>query len=186
MRFRELGLQYSRVRYSLMLVVLRTLRSLKTLANYLQPKISLKKSLKLKVKYLGGLGIEAFSRGGVGSVEVEAMNLSEEHEAPKQSDYISLYDSIVDRKPVKQGADVGLSGEEYIVSLGEDKVFALAPAAYYIWNLCDGLRSVGDILEKVKSDLKESGEEGLEEVELKQILAMVLSELNSVGLISWT
>ncbi|MEM2006624.1 MAG: PqqD family protein [Sulfolobales archaeon] len=114
------------------------------------------------------------------------MNLSEEHEAPKQSDYISLYDSIVDRKPVKHGTDVGLSGEEYIVSLGEDKVFALAPAAYYIWNLCDGLRSVGDILEKVKSDLKESGEEGLEEVELKQILAMVLSELNSVGLISWT
>lgn len=96
-----------------------------------------------------------------------------------------MYDSIADRKPVKQGTDVGLSGEEYIVSLGEDRVFALAPAAYYIWNLCDGLRSVGDILEKVKSDLRESGEESLEEAELKQILAMVLSELNSVGLVSW-
>lgn len=112
--------------------------------------------------------------------------MSEEPRTPAQPDYVSLYNSIVHRKPIKQGTDVGLSGEEYIVSLGEDKVFALAPAAYYIWSLCDGERSVRDILEKVKLDLEESGEERLEEAELKQILAMVLSELNSVGLINWT
>lgn len=112
--------------------------------------------------------------------------MSEETGVQERPDYVSLYDNMADRKPVKHGTDVGLSGEEYIVSLGEDKVYALAPAAYYIWSLCDGVRSVGDILEKVKIDLKESGEEGLEELELKQILAMVLSELDNVGLISWT
>lgn len=113
-------------------------------------------------------------------------SLSEEKGSLGQPDYMSVYNSIVGKKPTKQGTEVGLSGEEYIVSLGEDRVYALAPAAYYIWSLCDGTRSVGDILERVKADLKESGEEGLEESELKQILAMVLSELNSVGLISWS
>ncbi len=103
-----------------------------------------------------------------------------------EPDYVSLYNEMADRKPVKQGVDMGASGEEYIVSLGEDRVFALAPAAYYIWNLCDGVRSVKDILEKVRSDLRESGEEELEEVELKQILAMILAELGNVGLIGWT
>ncbi len=106
--------------------------------------------------------------------------------ASGEPDYSSVYNEIADRKPLKQGTDVGLSGEEYIVSLGEDKVFALAPAAYYVWSLCDGVRSVRDILDKVRSDLKESGEEELEEGELKQILAMILAELDNAGLIGWT
>ena len=112
--------------------------------------------------------------------------MSEEREPTGQRDYVSLYNDIADKRPTKRGTEMGLSGEEYIVSLGEDRVYALAPAAYYIWSLCDGVRSVGDILEKVKADLRESGEEGLEESELKQILAMVLSELSSVGLVSWS
>lgn len=103
----------------------------------------------------------------------------------QEQDYVALYNEIADKKPIRQGVDVGLSGEEYIVSLGEDKVFALAPAAYYVWSLCDGVRSVRDIMEKVRSDLKESGEEELEETELKQILAMILTELGNVGLIGW-
>lgn len=112
--------------------------------------------------------------------------MSEENNTAEHVDYVAIYNSIVAKKPVRQGTELGLSGEEYIVSLGEEKVFALAPAAYYIWSLCDGARSVNDIFEKVKADLKESGEEGLEDLELKRILAMVLTELDSVGLISWT
>ncbi len=111
--------------------------------------------------------------------------LSEGNDTSGQADYVAVYDSIAAKRPLRQGTEVGLSGEEYIVSLGEEKVFALAPAAYYIWSLCDGVRSVNDILEKVKADLKESGEEGLEDLELKRILAMVLTELDNVGLISW-
>lgn len=111
--------------------------------------------------------------------------MSEGQDTAEHMDYVAVYDSIVTKKPVRQGTEIGLSGEEYIVSLGEEKVFALAPAAYYIWSLCDGVRSVGDILEKVRADLKESGEEGLEELELKRVLAMVFTELSNVGLISW-
>ncbi|MCX8184210.1 MAG: PqqD family protein [Sulfolobales archaeon] len=112
--------------------------------------------------------------------------MSKEPEISQQQDSTLAFNDIAQKKPLKQGTEMGVSGEEYIVSLGEDRVYALAPAAYYVWSLCDGARSVEDILKKVESDLKESGEEGLGEPELKQILVLVLSELGSVGLIAWT
>ncbi|MCX8208789.1 MAG: PqqD family protein [Sulfolobales archaeon] len=112
--------------------------------------------------------------------------MSKEPGASDRRNSTLTFDDIAQKKPLRHGAEMGVSGEEYIVSLGEDRVFALAPAAYYIWSLCDGVRSVEDILEKVESDLKEGGEEGLSEFELKHILVLVLSELGSVGLITWT
>ncbi len=59
-----------------------------------------------------------------------------------------------DMKPLKQGEHVGMEGENYIVALSEDEAFALNPAAYYIWTLCDGTRTVGDIINKTADDLK--------------------------------
>jgi hypothetical protein len=106
-------------------------------------------------------------------------------ESLPRPDYLAVYASLAERKPLKQGSELGISGDEYLVSLDESRVFALAPAAYYIWNLCDGIRSVNDILKKVEEDLQESGEQLLEESELKQIIAMVLTELDNVGLITW-
>lgn len=112
--------------------------------------------------------------------------MSKEPETSDRGSTTLAFDDVAQKKPLRQGTEMGVSGEEHIVSLGEDRVFALAPAAYYVWSLCDGVRSVKDILEKVESDLKESGEESLSELELKHILVLVLSELGSVGLITWT
>jgi hypothetical protein len=106
-------------------------------------------------------------------------------ESSPRPDYLAVYSSLAEKRPLKQGSELGISGDEYLVSLDESRVFALAPAAYYIWNLCDGVRSVNDILKKIEDDLRESGEQPLEESELKQIIAMVLTELNNVGLITW-
>ena len=106
-------------------------------------------------------------------------------EGPPGPDYLAIYTSLAGRKPLKQGSELGISGDEYLVSLDESRIFALAPAAYYIWNLCDGVRSVNEILRKIVEDLRESGEQPLEESELKQIIAMVLTELDNVGLITW-
>lgn len=59
-----------------------------------------------------------------------------------------------DMKPLRQGEHVGMEGENYIVALSEEEAYALNPAAYYIWTLCDGVRTVNDIISKVASDLK--------------------------------
>lgn len=57
-------------------------------------------------------------------------------------------------KPLRQGEHVGMEGENYIIALSEEEAYALNPAAYYIWTLCDGVRTVDDIISKVASDLK--------------------------------
>jgi hypothetical protein len=57
-------------------------------------------------------------------------------------------------KPLRQGEHVGMEGENYIVALSEEEAFALNPAAYYIWTLCDGTRTVSDIINKTADDLK--------------------------------
>jgi hypothetical protein len=141
----------------------------------------LRRSLKQRDRYLGDRGKEDFKeREGL----EEAVKTLSEESSPRP-DYLAVYSSLAEKRPLKQGSELGISGDEYLVSLDESRVFALAPAAYYIWNLCDGVRSVNDILKKIEDDLRESGEQPLEESELKQIIAMVLTELNNVGLITW-
>lgn len=59
-----------------------------------------------------------------------------------------------DIKPQKHGEHVGMEGENYVVAVNDNEAYALNPAAYYIWTLCDGSRTVGDIIAKVADDLK--------------------------------
>ncbi len=62
-------------------------------------------------------------------------------------------------KPIKQGKSVGMEGEDYIVALNDKDAYLLNPAAYYIWSLCDGNRSVSDIITKVSEELMLSKED---------------------------
>jgi methyltransferase-like protein len=57
-------------------------------------------------------------------------------------------------KPLRQGEHVGMEGENYIIAISEEEAYALNPAAYYIWTLCDGTRTVDEIISKVANDLK--------------------------------
>jgi hypothetical protein len=59
-----------------------------------------------------------------------------------------------DMKPLRQGEHVGMEGENYIIAISEEEAYALNPAAYYIWTLCDGARTVDEIISKVANDLK--------------------------------
>jgi|GEM_PF-925377 Coenzyme PQQ synthesis protein D (PqqD). len=59
-----------------------------------------------------------------------------------------------DMKPLRQGEHVGMEGENYIIAISEEEAYALNPAAYYIWTLCDGVRTVDEIISKVANDLK--------------------------------
>jgi hypothetical protein len=70
-----------------------------------------------------------------------------------------MSDIDLNSKPVKQGKSVGMEGEDYIVALNDKDAYLLNPAAYYIWSLCDGNRSVEDIIAKVSEELMLSKED---------------------------
>ncbi|MEZ0290244.1 MAG: PqqD family protein, partial [Sulfolobales archaeon] len=57
-------------------------------------------------------------------------------------------------KYVRKGDFVGSDGTNFIVALSEEEVYSLDAAAYYIWSLCDGSRTVSDIIIKASEDLK--------------------------------
>ncbi len=80
-------------------------------------------------------------------------------------------------KPLKQGEHVGMEGENYVVALGEDEAYALNPAAYYIWTLCDGNRTVNDIINKVADDLK------LEASEVESPVEAIIEALSEAKLV---
>ncbi len=82
-----------------------------------------------------------------------------------------------DIKPLKQGEYVGMEGENYVVALNENEAYALNTAAYYIWTLCDGNRTVGEIINKVASDLK------LEVAEVESPVEAIIEALSEAKLI---
>ncbi len=55
----------------------------------------------------------------------------------------------------KKGSEVGIDQENVIVALNEETAYALSPAVYYIWSMCDGKTTVGNIVEALKSSIGE-------------------------------
>ncbi|MDT7889167.1 MAG: PqqD family protein [Desulfurococcales archaeon] len=82
-----------------------------------------------------------------------------------------------DVKPLRQGEHIGMEGENYVIALSEEEAYALNPAAYYIWTLCDGVRTVSEIIGKVASDLK------LEVSEVESPVEAILEALSQAKLI---
>lgn len=82
-----------------------------------------------------------------------------------------------DMRPIRQGEHVGMEGENYVIALSEEEAYALNPAAYYIWTLCDGVRTVDEIISKVASDLK------LEVAEVESPVEAILEALSQAKLI---
>ncbi len=55
----------------------------------------------------------------------------------------------------KKGSEVGIDQENVIVALNEETAYALSPAVYYVWSMCDGETTVGNIVEALKSSISE-------------------------------
>ncbi|EZQ10793.1 MULTISPECIES: PqqD family protein [Acidianus] len=87
---------------------------------------------------------------------------------------------VKDRKPQKSGEfiDKAEEGDNYIIKLSEDKVYEVAPIAYYIWAMCDGEKTVNDIVEEV------SKEANIEFDQLKDPIVQVLEQLQQATLIT--
>lgn len=72
---------------------------------------------------------------------------------------------------IRQGEFLGSDGENFIVSISEDTAYSLDAATYYIWSLCDGARSVEDIIRRVSEDLS------LERSEVEQPVVNIIEAL---------
>ncbi len=97
------------------------------------------------------------------------------------------YDRIREFKPFREGNDLGFDGQNYLVALNENNVYALAVGAYYVWNLCKGERTVEELVKDITTELSNVSEnkEGINEEELKEPIAIILEQLAKVGLISY-
>ncbi|ARM75152.1 PqqD family protein [Acidianus manzaensis] len=90
------------------------------------------------------------------------------------------FEEIKDKKPQKVGEflDKAENGENYIIKLSEDKIYEVAPIAYYIWAMCDGEKTVNQIVDEV------SKEANIEFDQLKDPISAVLDQLQQASLIT--
>ncbi|BAB65498.1 MULTISPECIES: PqqD family protein [Sulfolobaceae] len=90
------------------------------------------------------------------------------------------FDEVKNLKPQKIGEflDKSEDGEGYIVKVSEDKVYELAPIAYYVWDLCDGEKTVDQIVTQISQEANLSVEQ------VRDPILMVLDELKKASLIS--
>ncbi|AWR96672.1 PqqD family peptide modification chaperone [Acidianus sulfidivorans JP7] len=90
------------------------------------------------------------------------------------------FEDIKDKKPKKVGEflDKAENGENYIIKLSEDKIYEVAPIAYYIWAMCDGEKTVTQIVDEV------SKEANIEFDQLKEPISAVLDQLQQASLIT--
>ncbi len=80
-------------------------------------------------------------------------------------------------RPVRKGDVLGIEGGEYIVSLGEE-LYALSPAAFYIWRMCNG-RSINELIDSASQEL------GIPREELEDLFVNVISRLAEFGLVEF-
>lgn len=95
------------------------------------------------------------------------------------------YEEIKNKHPLKQGVELGVEGDNYIIGLSEEKVYSLSLSAFYVWQLCDGSKSVNDLVGHVLEDLKSSPQD-ISEEELKEILVLILGQLHEAELIKFS
>jgi len=90
------------------------------------------------------------------------------------------FDEVKNLKPQKVGEflDKSEDGEGYIIKISEEKVYELAPIAYYVWELCDGEKTVDQIVTQISTEANIPSEQ------VRDPILMVLDELQKNALIS--
>ncbi|QKR00493.1 PqqD family protein [Metallosphaera tengchongensis] len=95
--------------------------------------------------------------------------------------HVSLnFDDIKDKKPRREGEYIEKSedGEKFIIKLAEDRVYEVAAVAYYIWAMCDGDKTVNDIIQEISKEAQ------IEEDQIRAPIVAVLEQLQEAALIS--
>jgi len=89
------------------------------------------------------------------------------------------YEEIKGAKPQKRGkvVDVLEDQDSYVIQLDENKIFQVASIAYYVWEMCDGTKTVQDIVDQI------SKAANLSEEEVSGPVTQILEELSKAELI---
>ena len=89
------------------------------------------------------------------------------------------YEEIKGAKPLKRGkvVDVLEDQDSYVIQLDENKIFQVASIAYYVWEMCDGTKTVQDIVDEI------SKAANLSEAEVSGPVTQILEELSKAELI---
>lgn len=95
------------------------------------------------------------------------------------------YEDIKNKRPVKQGVELGIEEDNYLVGVSEEKIYSLSLSAFYVWQLCDGSRNVEQLVKQIAEDLKESSQE-INENELRDVLTLILGQLHEAELIKFS
>ncbi len=93
--------------------------------------------------------------------------------------YLSEFEKAKDAKPKRNGVFLAEEKEKFYVALSEEKIYELSALAYYVWLLCDGEHSIGQIAEKISQDIQVDIDKVIEP------LMLSLQSLNSAGLITY-
>ncbi len=97
-----------------------------------------------------------------------------------------MYEKIKDKKPQRLGFSIGMEGENYIVALDENRAYMLTAAAYYVWSLCDGSRTLSELIKYMSKELSENTETPMKEEELIEPVTLIVNQLSEVGLLKLT
>lgn len=99
----------------------------------------------------------------------------------------SVYERLKQSKPLRVGNELGFDGRSYLVALSDEDVYALAAGAYYVWTLCDGVKTVEEIVKDITSELStaQESDERVSEEELREPVAMIVDQLAKVGLVKF-
>ncbi len=79
----------------------------------------------------------------------------------------------------KKGTEIGVDKGDFVVAVDEERAYALAPAVYYVWSMCDGETTIGKIIE----NLAESIEEEIDTGTLYNAVVDIIDRLVEVNLL---
>ncbi|MEM0173096.1 MAG: PqqD family protein [Sulfolobaceae archaeon] len=93
---------------------------------------------------------------------------------------MTSYEDIKSKLPKKIGEVIAKSedNENFIIKVSDDKIYEVVPVAYYIWEMCDGSHTVEQIVDEI------SREAGIPAEQLRETVALIISELEKASLIS--
>ncbi|RLG81576.1 MAG: PqqD family protein [Thermoprotei archaeon] len=92
----------------------------------------------------------------------------------------ALWEEIKDRKPIRQGTLLGGEEDKYYVAKSEEEVYELSALAYYIWLICDGEHTVGELADRMSREIE------VEKNEVIEPLILALNSLARVELVRYT
>ncbi|ADV64701.1 PqqD family protein [Desulfurococcus mucosus] len=114
-----------------------------------------------------------------GHAQGEEHGHEHEHEHPGHGELLARFNELKGVKPVRQGEFLGEEKEKFYVALSEEEVYELSALAYYVWVMCDGEHTVGELAEAISKEAQVDFNDVVEP------LVVALDQLHEAGLVNY-